>query len=310
MPGVATNGPTWIVLTRDISHAVHIATQPVVVASMIMDADTGLVRGMAVAESGPQARAQAIAQALTRPAGTLPPETPIRVLCGPGDAQALTGELATLLTAPVKASEVVSVEAEDIFDSFVAHMGGRQQPDTFATPDDWALLMAAADGYRRAQPWQRWADDQHLDLIVRVASVPARYLAIVLGQEGIQHGLVLYPGAAFPDQSMVTDPDQLRTSLPAGTIMFYLDPPSQTPPEFTAKATRYGWPADADLLPAWVTRGPDGPADLDQTAVRRLTLALTAVLTHDAQPDRTATTTGETKLPAQVAGGFTIKPAA
>lgn len=232
------------------------------------------------------------------------------MLCGPGDGKVLTGELAELLTVPVTASEVVSVEAEDIFDSFIGHMGGRHQPDMFADPDDWARLYQAADSYRGAQPWRRWADDQHLDLIVRVAGVAARYLAIVLGQEGIQHGLVLYPGAAFPHDSMAGEPDQMRASLPAGTIMFYLDPAPQTPPEFTGNAARYGWPADADRLPAWVTRGPEGPADLDQTAVHRLTLALTAVLAHDSQPDRTATTTGQTKLPGQVSGGFTIKPAA
>jgi hypothetical protein len=94
--------------------------------------------------------------------------------------------------------------------------------------------MAAADRYRRAQPWQRWADDQHLDLLVRVAGVAARYLAVVLGEEGVQHGLVLYPGAVFPYQSRAGDPDQLRRSLPSGTVMFYVDPPSETPPEFTA----------------------------------------------------------------------------
>ncbi|MGE5156342.1 MAG: hypothetical protein ACM3JP_02475 [Betaproteobacteria bacterium] len=181
-------------LTRDVSHAVHIDAQPVVVASMVLDVDTGLVRGMGVAESGRDARAQASRHALTRPAGTLPPGPPARVLCGPGDAQALTGELATLLDAPAKANEVVSVEAEDIFDSFVGHMAGRHQPEVFATPDDWARLIAAAEGFRQAPPWLRRADDRHLDLVVRVAGVAARYLAIVLGQEGVQRGLILYPG--------------------------------------------------------------------------------------------------------------------
>ena len=193
MPHVTTTRPTWIVLTRDVSHAVRIATDPVVVASLVLDADTGLARGMSVASSGPAARAQAMQQALTRPAGTLPPGTPKRVLCGIGDADAITDELAALLGAPPAVSEVVSVESEDIFDSFVGHMAGRRQPATFATPDDWAQLVAAGREYWQVQPWRRWADDQHLDLVVRVAGVATRYVAIVLGQEGIQRGLVLIP---------------------------------------------------------------------------------------------------------------------
>src|SRR5262249_41957687 len=159
MPRVTTSRPTWIVLTRDISHAVRIATDPVVVASLILDADTGLARGMSVASSGREARAQAIRQALTKPAGTLPsgpPGPPRRVMCGLGGADAVTNELAALLDTPLVASEVVSVEAEDIFDSFVGHMAGRRQPETFATPDDWAGLVATAREYLQAEPWLRW----------------------------------------------------------------------------------------------------------------------------------------------------------
>ena len=98
--------------------------------------------------------------------------------------------------------------------------------------------------------------------------------------------------------------------MPAGTVMFYLDPPHETPPEFLAKAVRYGWPTDADLIPAWVVGGPDGPADLDQTAVHRLTLAITAVLTHDGESLDTTLTTGDLTLAGDVPGGFTVRPAA
>jgi hypothetical protein len=307
MPRVTTGYPTWIVLTRDVSHAVRIATEPVIVASLVLDADTGLARGMSVASSGPAARAQAMQQALTKPAGTLPAGPPERVLCGPGDADAVTSELAALLDAPPVASEVVSVEAEDIFDSFVGHMAGRRQPETFATPDDWARLVAAAHEYWKVKPWLRWADDQHLDLVVRVARVAARYVAIVLGQEGIQHGLVLYPGAVFQADSMLRREARKRSSVPAGTVMFYLDPPHETPPEFVAKAARYGWPADADLTPAWVVGGPDGPVDLDQTAVHRLSLAIAAVLTCDAQQAANPAS-GELTLPGDIPGSFTIEP--
>ena len=101
-----------------------------------------------------------------------------------------------------------------------------------------------------------------------------------------------------------------RVSVPGGTVMFYLDPPHETPPEFLAKAVRYGWPTDADLVPAWVVGGPDGPADLDQAAVHRLTLAINAVITHDREPPDATVTTGELTLGGEIPGGFTVKPAA
>lgn len=307
MACMPVSGLTWIVLTRDVSHAVRIADCPIVVASLILDAGTGLVRGMAVAPSGPDARAQAIQQALTKPAGPLPPGPPAAVLCGPGDADAVTSELAAFLDAPPAASEVVSAEAEDIFDSFVGHMAGRRQPETFPATDDWAQLVAVSYDYRQAEPWLRRADDQHLDLVVRAGEISARYVAIVLGQEGIQRGLVLYPGAVFPADSLLRQQTAEQATVPAGTLMYYLDPPHQTPPGFAARAARYGWPPDADLTPAWVAGGPDGgPADLDQTAVHRLVLAITAVLTHDGQPHAPGPTTGEMPLPGGILGSFRI----
>ena len=205
---------------------------------------------------------------------------------------------------------MVSAEAEDIFDSFVGHMGGRRQPDTFPTPDDWARLVAAAHEYRQARPWRRRADDEHLDLVVRVDGVAARYVAIVLGAEGVQRGLVLYPGGVFSAERQRGWRPGTPVEVPAGTVMFYLDPPEETPPEFVAKAARYGWPADADLVPAWVIGGPDGPADLDQTTVRRLTLAVTAVLAHDGQARAEAATTGVQVLADDSVGEYTIRPTA
>ncbi|MBO0836499.1 MAG: hypothetical protein J2P28_13465 [Actinobacteria bacterium] len=305
------SGPTWIVLTRDVSYALRIDDCPVVVAGLILDADTGLIRGVSVAPSGPAARAQAIQQALTNPAGTLPPGPPARVLCGVGDAGAVTSELAAFLDAPPVASEVLAAEAEDIFDSLVGHLAGRRQPEMFATPDEWAQLVAASAEYRQAEPWLRWADDQPLDLVVGVAEVAARYVAIVLGQEGIQRGLVLYPGALVPAGGVPREQAGTEPSVPAGTLMFYLGLRHESPPEFAAKAERYGWPLDADLAPAWVAGGPAGePMDLDQTAVHRLILAIAAVLTHDVQPHAADPTTGEVAFPGNITGSFTISTGA
>ena len=59
--------PTWIVLIRDVSHAVRVDGESRVAASLVLDADTGLVRGMSVDQSGADACAQAMRTALTRP---------------------------------------------------------------------------------------------------------------------------------------------------------------------------------------------------------------------------------------------------
>jgi hypothetical protein len=277
---------TWIVLIRDVSHAVRIDGEPCVLASLVLDADTGLIRGMSVARTDAEACDQAMRTALTQPAGDLPPGRPVRVLCGVGHGQSVADQLAVVLDhGPVpEVTEVASDEAEDVFDSLVGHMAGRTQPEEFPTPGDWAMLVDDhADAYRRAEPWQRWTGQDHFDLVVRIDDTPARYVTIVLGAEGVQRGLVLYPGGALPETLVGWRPGA-PTSVPAGSLLFYLDPPAEVPQEFRGKAARYGWPADASLVPVWLTTGPHGPADLDRTAAQRLTVAIAAILVHDREP--------------------------
>ncbi|MBI1758766.1 MAG: hypothetical protein HYR62_06020 [Actinobacteria bacterium] len=283
-----------------------------VVASLVLDADTGLVRGVSVGPTGADACAQAMRSALTQPAGGLPPKRPVRVLCGVGHREPVAAQLAVVLgDGPLpEVTEVISDEAEEVFDSFVGHMAGRAQPEDVAEPDDWVMLVNHADAYRRAAPWRRWTDQDHFDLVIRVADTPARYVAIVIGAEGVQHGLVLYPGGALPDTLGEWRPGA-PTSVPAGSILFYLDPPAEAPPEFRAKAARYGWPAEADLTPVWLTTGPRGPADLDRTAVQRLTVAIAAILAHDRQPGRDGDPTADTgtcALSADQQATYTLQP--
>lgn len=270
-------------MIRDVSQAVRIRGQRRVVASLILDADTGLARGISAAESPAAACAEAIRTALTQPAGPLPPQMPQRVLCGPGHAAIVAGELTRLLSgaATPVVTEVEPVgEAEDIFDSFVGHMAGRRQPNEFPASQDWQMLFAHASDYYRARPWHRWPDTAHLSLVLRIDSRAARYVAVVIGQEGIQRGLVLYPARALAARLPHRQPGD-SVPLPAETLLFYLDPPDETPPEFTAKAARYGWPAEADLLPVWLVGGPEGPADLDRESAHHLIVAIAAVLSHD-----------------------------
>jgi hypothetical protein len=297
--------PTWIVITRDVSHAVRVEGESHLVAAMVLDSATGLVHGASIAASRREVLSQTLRMALTQPPGPIRPQRPQRVLCGQGQAAEISGELGRQL-ASAAAPEVSEVEpigaAEDIFDSFIGHMSGRRQPEELPMPEDWQQLTTAAHEYHQAAPWERWSDTDHLDLVVRIDGQAARYVAIVLGQEGIQRGLVLYPGAVVPEALRDWEPGD-PVPLPAGTLMFYLDPPADIPAELIARAHRYGWPAEADLVPLWFAGDPDGGGDVSRGQANQLTLATVAVLARDRAADRT---TGRLTLAGGENGEFTI----
>lgn len=105
-----------------------------------------------------EALAQALAGAVSKPAGQLPPGQPGMVLCGPGLAEPVAQALraVTIGAALPPVSEVdPPVEAEDIFDSLIGHMTGRSRPEDLPTPRDWTLLYIQALGFYRARPWAR-----------------------------------------------------------------------------------------------------------------------------------------------------------
>src|SRR5665213_3736989 len=84
---------TWMVMSRDVSHAVRVDDQPVVVAALILDIDTGLIRGLSVAEDVEGALTEAEQSALTKPAGSLPPGHPVRILAAVGLGALVAAEL-------------------------------------------------------------------------------------------------------------------------------------------------------------------------------------------------------------------------
>jgi hypothetical protein len=103
-----------------------------VIAVMILDVETGLIRGLSAAEDIRSALSESVERALTKPAGSLPPEYPQRILVAVGLGDLVAAELGRLpglnLIPPVE--EIVpGEEAEDIFDSFVDAMAGRSQPE-------------------------------------------------------------------------------------------------------------------------------------------------------------------------------------
>ncbi len=272
-------------------------------AGCVLDMDTGLVRGVAVGATEADAVAQALTMGLTKPAGTLPPGRPDELLCAPDFHRKLTEILSSVTggdPAPVRAIDPPA-EAEEIFDSFIGHMSGRPQPDEPAGPADWALLYRQALEFYQAAPWIRWHDDVVLGLDMSINGAHPRFAAVVMGNAGIQHGLVLYPGDNVPAGLKDWEPDR-PVPTPTGTVALMLDPQADVPPDLRGKAFRYGWPLDAEFAPVALRLGPGGEGgDAGETETQLLAVALAAVTAHDARGPLTvgsgeAATTGRVVL--------------
>jgi hypothetical protein len=109
-------------MSRDVSASIRVVDQPVAIAVMILDVDTGLIRGLSVAEDITDALSQSVERALNQLAGSLPPGYPQRVLAAVGLAEFVAAELGRqpgLNLIPPVDEIVPGDEAEEIFDSFV-----------------------------------------------------------------------------------------------------------------------------------------------------------------------------------------------
>ena len=118
-------------MSRDVSHSIRIADQPVVIAVLILDVDTGLIRGLAAESDIESALSQSVERALTKPAGSLPPGYPRRILAAVGMGDLVAAELGRqpgLNLIPPVDEIVPGDEAEEIFDEFVEAMAGLRQP--------------------------------------------------------------------------------------------------------------------------------------------------------------------------------------
>jgi hypothetical protein len=100
-------GGKWLVLSRDISDSVRIDGEPQIWAGMVLDMETGQVRGVVAGTTESDAVAQALKTGLTKPAGSLPPGPPDEVLCAPGLKAQVMNFLSSLLAGdrlpPVRA---------------------------------------------------------------------------------------------------------------------------------------------------------------------------------------------------------------
>ena len=295
---------TWMVMSRDVSHAVRIVDQPVVIAALILDVDTGLIRGLSVAEDVGEALTQAVEAALTKPAGSLPPGRPVRILAAVGLGNLVAAELGRqpgLNLIPVIDEIVPAAEAEDIFDSFVGSMSGRRQPRDPPSPADWKVLFDRVQMYAEEVPWRRWADD--VDFVVDMAldGERRRVKAVVMGNAGVQPGLAIFPGQVVEADLEHRDPAAPWPFEPE-TLACTLDDPDSVPLEFRDRAFRYGWPRTAHLVPSFFGMDEEGGREISTAEARLFTVVTAAVLSHDRRlrrpsPQPSTPTEGHVAMP-------------
>lgn len=314
MASVGDGEGAWLVLLRDVSHAMHVAGHDHLSAAMVLDMETGLLRGLQVAPTGGEALLQALTTATHQPTGPLSPGLPAAVMTAHGLGEEVTVSLrgtAGETVLPDVAEVEPPAEAEDIFDSFIGHMAGRAQPAELPTPEDWEMLYTQALEFYRKGPWSRWHDGIDLAVEIALPGATSRHTGVIMGNGGLQHGLVIYPGENAPAGLDDWEPGQ-PVAMPADTLLCTLDLPQELPLELTAKARRYGWPLDTELVPVFLRLGPDEEgADLGRRDVHRLTVALAAVTTHDSRgpivvEPATEATTGTVAFSDGTTGNFSV----
>lgn len=301
-----------MVMIRDISHAVQIADEPVIVLCVVFDVDTGLVLGIAALPSSTDACRTAFHAALTTPAigAPFPPGPPGRVLCTADALAHAERELAALLGPSAIAPELVvpGPEAEDIVDSFIGRLSGRAQPDEPPEPADWRHLIELIGRYAAAQPWTDPATNRvDLSLSITVDGELAHYVPVVLGHDRIQLGLVLYPGSQMPQSVTAWQPGQ-EVAMPDGTLMCYLEPPSETPREAAGRAVRHGWPPGSGLFPIFAAIASKRLADVARRDTRHLALATAAVLRYASRSKDEPDTAGSMAFPDGRVGEYSLTP--
>lgn len=276
---VKDGGSSWIVVVRDVSRSVRVQGEPKVIACLVLDMGNGQVLGQAMAASQIDALRQACRTALFKPLGVSSVERPDTILCPVGLANPLAREFRRLKVPDPRPEVVESAPvygAEDVLDSLIGYLAGRRQPKEFATPADFRLLVREAFAFYKSHPWSLFTDEDDLSVRLGVGDTAATFTAVVLGNAGLQHGLVLYPGSFVPASvRSYQSVDQVET-LP-GTIMFTLDPESEPPEDVVAKWRRYGWPAGSELVPAFFMAVREGGCDLGRKEVLQLTAAIVAI---------------------------------
>ena len=154
-----------------------------------VDGTEGIVRAVTIvpADTGPEAVARTLLQAMEHPQGAMPPARPHKVVvCDREIHFFLRGALQDL-DVVVDYAETLPI-IDDIFDSL-------QQSDATAEsllPDSWeAALNEQARCIWENAPWNNLADDHILSIELNHWDLDTLYVSI-LGMAGLEYGLLIY----------------------------------------------------------------------------------------------------------------------
>jgi hypothetical protein len=304
MNSAAPPASAWLVLVRDFTLLTPIDGQDATFVALVVDLASGQFRGFGVGPTAAAARVAALSTAADSPVPPFTPGQPALVVCATGDGDAVRADVDAALPGtgvPVEETEL-SPGIEELLDDVADHFGPPRGPVDEPSADQWRELVGQTLAFARAQPWLAWPDDLQLRLTLQVGSDSASYVAAVIGREGLQTGLVLYPGrnhsdVIVPDEWEPDDPLPFRD----GSLLLHLNPPDDTVEDMARVAVEHGWPADASSMPVWISAGPGGFEDLEKIQAVRLALALVAVLARLRRPlDRKASRVTGTLTVAEV----------
>lgn len=266
-------GLTWIVAQRDVGRvAGHDKT---LVATIILDLETRLAPGTGLEGSSRASAARALAMALDDPAKGTPVGPPTRLLAPASIAAEVGGALRDVgLSVAVELWDPDD-QVIDVLDSLTHHLAGRTVAGPMGEPESWATLHAQAAAYARAQPWDGIADSVPLLLELRVGARRTEMTAVVLGNSGIERGLMVTPGRGIPEEIAEGRPG---ARLRDGSLMLLLGAPDKMPPVFADRPHRYGWPDDLEELPTFSGWAGGGAHDITESEIELLTVALAGVV--------------------------------
>ena len=311
---VTPEGPTWLVLARDVSESVAVSGQRRTVLALVLDAATGLVVNITPGTSSQDVLRRALKGALVTPADPLPKVVPERLVSPPELVEAVRSAVTTLSKlAKVEITEGIAMDdAEEIFDGVVGHMEGRDQPDDPPVAGDWRVLYDALRAYVDEAPWKRWTDSDWFQVALEIDGARVEKACIVLGNAGLQHGFnAVNDAAAIERLAAVESTRGSPLQHLNESLIVHLDPWRETKGVYADKARRYGWPSAARFVPSLLTVRDGGPADLSATDTRLLTLALRGVLAADERrlavvSSDAATSTGEVAFDDGAVGRFEV----
>lgn len=275
-----------------------------VFGTMVLDLARGMVLASQLAPEADASLREALHLAMVSPADGREPAPPAALLCSPDLARQVAEQAVSVGADVVILAVDPPLEAENMFDALIGHLVGRGAEPDFPTSTDWSVLYEQTLRYADRRPWKRITDDTWFGLRVVAGEDEAQMTAVVLGNAGIQSGLVLCPEGAVPFHGGRFRPEE----VPGGTLLLSLD--EEVPADLKVRAARYGWPSSSATTPTFFRLEANQGRDINQTEARFLSLALAAVLAAPVGPNGPGdeVVAGELELGEEITGTYQLTP--